>query len=75
MHKVRVWAELSDEHYKAYEAEAKRRGVSVEELVQQTVNCLLRELEETRPVSSPTASATTRSSTSGPIPTTRWLSR
>jgi hypothetical protein len=46
MHKVRVWAELSDEHYKAYEAEAKRRGVSVEELVQQTVNCLLRELEE-----------------------------
>ena len=46
MHKVRVWAELSDEHYKAYEAEAKRRGVSVEELVQQTVNCLLRELEQ-----------------------------
>jgi hypothetical protein len=37
---------LSDEHYRAYEAEAKRRGVSVEELVQHTVNALLRELEQ-----------------------------
>ncbi len=46
MQKVQVWAELSDEHYHAYEAEAKRRGVSVEELVEQTVNCLLREMEE-----------------------------
>jgi hypothetical protein len=46
MRKVQVWAELTDEHYHAYEAEAKRRGVTVEELVQQTVNCLLRELEE-----------------------------
>ena len=46
MRKVQVWAELTDEHYHAYEAEAKRRGVSVEELVQQTVNCLLREMEE-----------------------------
>ena len=46
MHKVRVWAELTDEHYRAYEAEAKRRGVSVEELVQHTVNCLLKELEQ-----------------------------
>ena len=45
MHKVQVWAELSDMHYRAYEAEAKRRGVTVEELVQHTVNCLLRELE------------------------------
>ncbi|MFQ6098517.1 MAG: hypothetical protein ACE5O2_12395 [Armatimonadota bacterium] len=45
MHRVRVWAELSDEHYRAYEAEAKRRAVTVEELVEQTVNCLLRELE------------------------------
>ena len=46
MHKVQVWAELSDEHYHAYGAEAKRRGVPVEELVQLTVNCLLRELEQ-----------------------------
>jgi len=46
MRKVQVWAELTDEHYHAYEAEAKRRGVTMEELVQQTVNCLLREMEE-----------------------------
>ncbi|UCC71978.1 MAG: hypothetical protein JSV86_16665 [Gemmatimonadota bacterium] len=46
MHRIQVWAELSDEHYRAYECEAKRRGVPVEELVEQTVNCLLRELEQ-----------------------------
>jgi hypothetical protein len=46
MHKIRVWAELNDEHFKAYQDEAKRSGVSVEELVQHTVNCLLRELEQ-----------------------------
>ena len=45
MSRVQVWAELSDEHYHAYELEAKRQGVSVEELVEKTVNCLLRELE------------------------------
>jgi hypothetical protein len=45
MHKIQVWAELKDEHFHAYELEAKRRGVTVEELVQHTVNCLLRELE------------------------------
>ncbi len=45
MRKVRVWAEVSDDHYHAYEAEARRRGVTIEELVEQTVNCLLRELE------------------------------
>ncbi len=46
MHRVQVWAELSDQHYRAYEAEAKRRGVPIEALVEQTVNCLLRELEQ-----------------------------
>jgi hypothetical protein len=46
MHKIQVWAELNDEHFKAYEAEAARRGSTVEELVQQTVNCLLKELEQ-----------------------------
>jgi hypothetical protein len=45
MSRVQVWAELSDEHYHAYELEAQRQGVSVEELVEKTVNCLLRELE------------------------------
>ena len=45
MRKIRVWAELSDEAYHAYEGEARRRGVEVETLVEQTVNCLLQELE------------------------------
>jgi hypothetical protein len=45
MHKVSVTAELSDEMYDAYAGEARRQGVDVERLVQQTVNCLLRELE------------------------------
>jgi len=43
--RVRVWAELSEEHLAAYESEAERRGVSLESLVEQTVNCLLAELE------------------------------
>lgn len=43
--RVRVWAEVSERHLHAYESEARRRGVSVENLVQQTVNNLLRELE------------------------------
>ncbi len=46
MHRIQVWAEVSERHFQAYEAEAKRRGVSVQELVEQTVNCLLRELEQ-----------------------------
>jgi len=46
MPKVRVEAELSEEHLKAYQDEAKRQGVPVELLVQQTVNVLLRELEQ-----------------------------
>jgi hypothetical protein len=45
MHRIRVWAELSDEKYHDFEGEAKRQGVQIEELVEQTVNCLLRELE------------------------------
>lgn len=46
MRRVKVWAEVSDEHFRAWEAEARRREVPVEELVQQTVSCLLKELEE-----------------------------
>ena len=45
MRKVQIRAELSDELYHAYEGEARRRGVEVETLVEQTVNCLLQELE------------------------------
>lgn len=46
MRKVSVWAEVSDDHFRAYECEAARRGVPVESLIQQTVNSLLRELEQ-----------------------------
>lgn len=46
MRRVQVWAELSDQHFLAYEAEARRQGVRIEELVEQTVNCLLKELEQ-----------------------------
>jgi hypothetical protein len=46
MHTVRVLAEVSDEMYAAYQSEAARRGVPLEALIQQTVNCLLHELDE-----------------------------
>lgn len=46
MPKVRIEAELSEEHLRAYQDEAKRQGVPVELLVQQTVNVLLQELEQ-----------------------------
>jgi hypothetical protein len=46
MHKIRVWAELSDEMFDAYEGEARRQGVAIETLVEQTVNCLIKELDE-----------------------------
>lgn len=46
MHKVRVWAEMSDEMFHSYECEAQRQGVKVEALIQQTVNCLIKELED-----------------------------
>ncbi len=45
MRKVQVWAEVSDTHFREYEGEAARQGVRVESLIEQTVNCLLRELE------------------------------
>jgi hypothetical protein len=45
MHRIRVWAELSDEKYHDLEGEAGRQGVRIEELLERTVNCLLRELE------------------------------
>jgi hypothetical protein len=46
MHKIRVWAELSDEMFHNYECEARRQGVKIDTLVQQTVNCLIKELED-----------------------------
>lgn len=46
MRKVRVCVELPDDHYRALEREAERRSVSVELLVEQTVQGLLEELEQ-----------------------------
>ena len=46
MPKVRIYAEISDEHLRAYEGEAQRQGVPVAKLVEKTVNGLLRELEQ-----------------------------
>jgi hypothetical protein len=46
MPRITIEAELSEEHLRAYQGEARRQGVAVELLVQQTVNQLLRELEE-----------------------------
>ncbi len=45
MPKVTIEAELSEEFYRAYEREAKRKGVKMKELVERTVNDLLEELE------------------------------
>lgn len=46
MPKIRIEAEVSEEHLRAYEDEARREGVSVETLVEKTVNVLLQELEQ-----------------------------
>ena len=45
MPKVRIWAELSEEHLRHLEDEAQRREVAVEELVELTVNKLIEECE------------------------------
>lgn len=45
MRKVRICVDLAEEHYRAFEDEARRRGVTVESLVEQTVQGLVRELE------------------------------
>lgn len=45
MPEVTVKARISEDHLRAYKAEARRQGVPVSMLVQQTVNCLLEELE------------------------------
>jgi hypothetical protein len=45
MPRVRVDVELSEEHYRSFEAEARRRGVTIESLVQQMTQQLVQELE------------------------------
>jgi hypothetical protein len=46
MPKIRIEAELSEEHLRGYERQAQHQGVPVEKLVEKTVNELMRELEE-----------------------------
>lgn len=45
MPEVKVAARISEDHLRAYEAEARRQGVPVAKLIEQTVNVLLAELE------------------------------
>jgi hypothetical protein len=42
---VRVCVDITEDHFRAYQDEAGRRGVSVEELVQQMVQGLVEELD------------------------------
>lgn len=46
MPRIRIEADLSEEHLRAYQSEPHRQGAPVEMLVQETVNVLLRELEQ-----------------------------
>lgn len=46
MARVQIWVDVKEEHFHRYEGEAKRRGVTVESLVEHTVNCLLKEFED-----------------------------
>jgi hypothetical protein len=42
---VRVCVDITEDHFRAYQDEATRRGVSVEDLVQQMVQGLVEELD------------------------------
>ena len=42
---VRVCVDITEEHFRAYQDEATRRGVTVEDLVQQMVQGLVEELD------------------------------
>ncbi len=48
MHQFTVKVEVGDKHYRAYLHEAERRGVSVESLVEETVQHLFEEFERQR---------------------------
>jgi len=45
MRKVQVWVELPDDKFRAYVSESDRQGVTVESLVQRTVQLMLRDSE------------------------------
>jgi hypothetical protein len=42
---VRICVDITEDHFRAYQDEAQRRGVSVEKLVQQMVQGLVEELD------------------------------
>ena len=46
MPKLKVWVELSAEHLQGLEGVARQRGVPVEDLVEQCVNRLVKDLEQ-----------------------------
>lgn len=45
MPKIPIEAELSEEHFRRFQEEARRRGVEAESVIQEAVNRVLRELE------------------------------
>ena len=45
MTKVQICVDVTEDHYRAYEDEAQRRGVTVESLVRHTLQCLLEDAE------------------------------
>jgi hypothetical protein len=45
MPKVTLHVDIDPEHYEAYRSEARRRGVTVESLIEQTVEGMLGELQ------------------------------
>ena len=45
MTKVQICVDVPEDHYRAYEDQAERQGVTVESLVRQTLQCLLEDAE------------------------------
>lgn len=45
MTKVQICVDVSEDHYRAYEDQAQRQGVTVESLVRHTLQCLLEDAE------------------------------
>jgi hypothetical protein len=48
MSKVRICVEIPDEAFRAFQDAAAREGLAVDELLERTVNNLLKELEKER---------------------------
>lgn len=46
MKRIHVWVEFTDNAYRAYQCEAKRQSVKVEQLVEKMLDILLREAEQ-----------------------------